>query len=419
MPVYEETKQQVEKTYNSCVSYFKRVFQNQKKKNKEMNENSSKLIGNISESYEQLYQMSSMIQKSDPKIKSGGELKDSLQFYYEQTTAPKMMNFIVILELLQIVLESFVMVLKEENGQISKEKVEKTLKKLQETQNLADKDLEMNIVTTVTNNTTTTGSGTSSMITTAKKLENLKLETEIEKKENEKNVSFFGTKYGKKIIDPEISQKLFEQYDANYVLFGSQENTLKVIVSNEQTKSRIEKDFDNKIEVEVGESEKIQSYKLCGIKASGKEEGSSESDGTIGFILESKNGYYALTSAHTLLKVKKDAPHGDYLQAFIQNEKYNDIQCKVLGVTFQVDISDVFVVFDDDVDVALIPIPDCELVPKLNEKYKFPIEFNKSNLEEMKPMSVVKYGKSTGRTIGKLVGFGNSADFKKSILYFF
>jgi hypothetical protein len=27
-------------------------------------------------------------------------------------------------------------------------------------------------------------------------------------------------------------------------------------------------------------------------------------------------------------------------------------------------------------------------------------------------MSVVKYGKSTGRTIGKLVGFGNSTDLK-------
>jgi hypothetical protein len=145
------------------------------------------------------------------------------------------------------------MVLKDENGQISKEKAEKTLKKLQETQNLADKDLEIKIETTITNNSTTTGSGTSSTTTTAKKLENLKLEeTKIEKKENEKN-SFFGTKYGKKIIDPEISQILFKQYGANYVLFGSQENTLKVIVSNEQTKSRIEEDFD-KIEVEVKES---------------------------------------------------------------------------------------------------------------------------------------------------------------------
>jgi hypothetical protein len=142
------------------------------------------------------------------------------------------------------------------------------------------------------------------------------------------------------------------------------------------------------------------------------EEGSSKSDGTIGFILESKNrGYYALTSAHTLIKVEKDPQHKDYLQAFEHKVYYNHILCKVLGETFQVEMTEVVAVFDDDVDVALIPIPYREdLISKLNGKYKFRIEFNRLYLEEMKAMSVVKYGKSTGRTIGNLVEFGNSKD---------
>jgi hypothetical protein len=408
MPVYEDTKQQFEKTFESCVSYFKRVCATQqKKKTKEMKENTLSLIKNISELYDQLYQLSSAIQDSKPNIKNGEELEESLQFYFVQTTAPKMKNFIVILDLLKIVLENFVNILKGETGQISKEKAEKTIKKLQDTQQLAENDL-----------TNVSVQQDEKVIDEDSKI-NLIQEITSNELDSEKKDSFFSIKNGKKIIDPDFSQRMFKDYGALYVCFGSKENTLKVIVPNEEAKNSIEKDFENKIEVEIKIISKgIEKFKLSTrANSSDDQENCSNNIGTIGMILESDNGtYYALTSAHAILNTKENPTHEDCIKSFNEKKYHEHISCEILDVSFEVMLSSAVIMIDKFVDFVLIPIDSYILIEKLNKQSKFEIKPETIPIDKIKGMKVVKYGKATNKTLGTLNEFGNTTDLSSQYI---